>query len=98
MIFFFIIIINGDKQDREDLLVSNARIGYTARYRYLGTLFTYSGKMDDAIALHEVESETIVNKFGIFCVANSLMLYICKKKIFDSAVVSSLSYSSYSWF
>ena len=50
------------------------------------------------IAKHEVQSEVLVNKFAIFCAANSQMLYICKKKLFDAAVMSSLSYSSESWF
>lgn len=53
-----------------------------------------TGKMDDMIVLHEAQSETTVNKFTIFFAANSQMPYICEIKVFDSAVISSLSYSS----
>ena len=91
------LVINGEKCDREDLLVENTRVAYTDRYIYLGAWFTHSDKMDDVLTLHEGQSEAIVNKFAIFCTANSQMPYICKKKVFDAAVISALLYSSESW-
>ncbi len=90
-------VINGDRCDWENLVVENTRVVYTDRYVYLGAWFADSGNMDDVITLHEVQSEALVNKFAIFCAANSQVPYICKKKVFDAAVVSSLSYSSESW-
>lgn len=53
--------------------------------------------MDSVISLHESYSETIVNKFSIFCAANSQMPYSVKKKVFDAAVTSALLYSCESW-
>ena len=90
-------VINGEAYDREQLKVADVGVNYAPRYLYLGAWFTDSGKMDKIVALHETHSETIVNKFAIFCAANSQMPYIYKKKVFDAAVTSSLLYSSESW-
>ena len=90
-------VINGDRCDREEIVVENTSVTYTDRYLYLGAWFTSSGKMNDVITLLQEQSEAIVNKFAIFCASNSQMPYICKRKVFDAAVIASLSYSSESW-
>ena len=66
-------VINGGKWDKEDLVIGNTRVEYTNQYVYLGAWFTDSGKIKDVMAKHEVQSEAIVNKFAIFCAANSRM-------------------------
>lgn len=46
----------------------------------MGALFTNSSKMDDVIALHEVQSEVFLSKFAIFYAGNSQMPYIGEEK------------------
>ena len=53
--------------------------------------------MKSVIELHEAYNELIVNKFAIFCAANSQMPFSYKKKVFDAAVISSFLYGSESW-
>ncbi len=53
--------------------------------------------MNEVLSLHETASEAIVNKFAIFCVSNTLMPFVYKKKVFDAAVISVLLSSSESW-
>lgn len=90
-------VVNGDLADRENLEVDTIIVSYKERYLYLGAWFTDSGKITDIISMHEGRSEQVVNKFAIFCAANSQMPYIYKKRVFDAAVMSSLLYSCESW-
>ena len=79
-------------------MVDDIQICYSTQYLYLGAWFSDSGKMADIIALHEKSNQAVVNKFSIFCAANSQMPYRYKKLVLDVAVMSSLIYSSESWF
>ena len=56
-----------------------------------------SGKISDVLALTVKSNQATVNKFAIFCVANSQMPFVYKKLVFDAAVTASLLYSSESW-
>ena len=47
--------------------------------------------------LHEKANQGIINKFSIFCSANTLMPYKYKKLVFDAAVTSALLYSAETW-
>lgn len=49
------------------------------------------------LGLHEASGETQLNKFAIFCAANTNMPYVYKRKVFDAAVTTSLFYSSETW-
>ena len=91
-------VINGQERDTAPLMVDDIQICYSTQYLYLGAWFSDSGKMADIIALHEKSNQAVVNKFSIFCAANSQMPYRYKKLVFDAAVMSSLIYSSESWF
>ena len=53
--------------------------------------------MNTVLDLHETMNEVQLNKFAIFCAANSNMPYVYKRRVFDAAVVSALLYSSETW-
>ena len=91
-------VINGTENDRIPLDVDGTKICYSPQYLYLGAWFTDSGKMSDIINLHEKSNQATVNKFSIFCAANTQMPFTYKKLVFDAAVTSSLLYSAESWF
>ena len=90
-------VINGCEIDKMPLQVDSLSISYSSTYLYLGAWFTDSGRISDVIALHEKANQAMVNKFSIFCVANSSMPFKYKKLMFDAAVTASLLYSAESW-
>ena len=53
--------------------VDGNRICYSLHYLYLGAWFTDSGKISDVVNLHEKSNQATVNKFAIFCAANTQM-------------------------
>ena len=53
--------------------------------------------MSDIVSLHEKSNQATVNKFSIFCAANTQMPFTYKKLVFEAAVTSSLLYSVESW-
>ena len=90
-------VINGTKADKIPLDVESTKICYSPNYLYLGAWFTDSGKISDVIGLHVKSNQATINKFSIFCAANSQMPFIYKKLVFDAAVTASLLYSAESW-
>ena len=72
-------------------------VNYTNRYLYLGAWFTDTGKTDDVLRLHEPSNEAAINKFSIFCTANTQMPFVYKKKVFDAAITSAMLYSCETW-
>ena len=71
--------LNGNDEDKISLKVENIEIGYSTQYLYLGAWFTDSGKMTDVLALHAKSNQATINKFAIFCAANSQMPFKYKK-------------------
>lgn len=90
-------VINGDDNDRQSLNSGEVQVQYCSQYQYLGAWFIDSARTDNAMALRNIASEAIVNKFAIFCASNTLMPLVYKKKVFNAAVTSALLYSSESW-
>ena len=90
-------VVNGSHADHLPLIVDDVVVQYAATYLYLGAWITDSGKMADIIALHDQHCSNIVNKFSIFCQANTLMPFTMKRAVFEAAVVSSITYSSETW-
>ena len=72
-------------------------VDYVPEYLYLGVWFIDSGKSESAMALHETESEAILNKFSIFCAKNTQMPFQHTRVLFDAAVTTLLLYGSESW-
>ena len=48
--------------------------------------------------LHGGQGQSVVNKFAVFCAANTDMPFYYKRRVFDAAVASSLLYSTETWF
>ena len=90
-------VLNKDEADKQDLVVNNVTVNYTNRYLYLGAWFTDTGKTDDVLRLHEPSNEAAINKFSIFCTANTQMPFVYKKKVFDAAITSAMLYSCETW-
>ena len=53
--------------------------------------------MESVLALHVTSSTPSVNKFAVFCAANTSMPFQYKLKVFNAALTASLLYSSESW-
>ena len=87
-------VINGTKVDKIPLVVQSTNICYSPNYLYLGAWFTDSGKLSDVLSLHEKSNQATINKFSIFCAANTQMPFVYKKLVFDAAVTASLLYSA----
>ena len=90
-------VINNSDIDKIPLTVQGHVINYCQQYLYLGAWFTHTGRMKDVMELHEARSQSVVNKFAIFCASNTDMPYCYKRKVFDAAVLSALTYSCESW-
>ena len=90
-------VINGDENDRLDFTYKHITVKHQPTYLYLGAWITESGKIKDAIKLHVEHNSNLVNKFAIFCSANSSMPFKFKRKVFDAAITSALLYSTESW-
>ena len=72
-------VVNGAERDKQDLRVGEVGVSYAARYLYLGAWFTDTARMDAVLNMHQTMSEAIVNKFSIFCAANTQMPFVFKK-------------------
>ena len=77
-------VINGSVNDKIPIQVESVIVNYSPTYLYLGAWFTDSGKIKDAITLHERANQATVNKFAIFCAANTNMPFEYKKKVLDA--------------
>lgn len=53
--------------------------------------------MSKVLGMHETSNEIQLNKFAIFCSANTNMPYIYKRMVFEAAMTSSLLYGSETW-
>lgn len=94
LIFF---VVNHSDNDKLPIVIQGHRINYCTRYLYLGAWFTDTGKMEEVMQLHEAQGQSVVNKFAVFCAANTDMPFYYKRRVFDAAVASSLLYSTESW-
>ena len=90
-------VINGSETDNEPFVSNGLSIQYCPRYLYLGAWFTDVGTMESVLALHETQCTLSINKFAVFCAANTTMPFQYKMKVFNAAITASLLYSSESW-
>ena len=90
-------VVNADENDKEPFMFNNILVEYCAQYLYLGAWFVDDAKIKSVLKLHTKSSCSLVNKFAIFCAANTTMPFSYKMKVFQAAVMSALLYSSESW-
>ena len=91
------LVVNGTANDRLPFEYKEIIVKNIAQYLYLGAWICESGKIQDVIKLHEEYASSLINKFSIFCSANTNMPFKVKREVFDSAVTSALVYSTESW-
>ena len=92
-----LMVINGCKKDRENIIVDNVIVEHTTSYIYLGSPFTENASMGSVLELHAKIKTSDINKFKIFCAKNVTMPFKYKKMVFDSCIISSLLYGCESW-
>ena len=90
-------VINGNTEDRLPFRYKGITVNNISKYLYLGSWVTETGRVRDAIKLHEEHNGNLVNKFAIFCSANTTMPFRIKRAVFDAAVTSALVYGTESW-
>lgn len=67
----------------------NVRIYYSPQYLYLGAWFSDEANMNTVMILHEKSGEAQMNKFAIFCYANTIFPNAYKWMVFDTAITAS---------
>ena len=90
-------VINGNSEDKLPITWEDVTIKNINSYLYLGSWFTEDGSMKSVLSLHEQKVVENFNKFSIFCAVNTNMPFSFKYRVFNSAIVSSLTYGSESW-
>ena len=92
-----LMVINGEANDRKEFKVDDVIVKHALSYIYLGSPFTEDGRMDSVLDLHVESRISDLNKFKIFCAVNWTMPYVFKKKVLESAIITSLFYGCESW-
>ena len=93
-----LMVVNGNKKDREEFVCMGLTVKHAESYIYLRSPFTEDGKIQNVLAMHLKTRTADLNKFKIFCKVNVTMPYQYKKKVLQAAIISSLIYSCESWF
>ena len=91
-------VINGEEVDFIPLHFDDMKIPYKNMYCYLGSYFVDDGKESSALKYHIKSKTADMNKFIIFCAANTSIPFYIKKQVFDSCLLPSLLYGSEAWF
>jgi hypothetical protein len=89
--------INGLEADRSSLIVGTSTIRNCDRYTYLGAIYTQDGQVNSAIRAQCQSKMCHVVKFEAFIKKNSDMPFPMKRKVFESALISSILYGCESW-
>ena len=91
-------VIGGAREDSRPFITRGHEITFSDKYMYLGAWFTADARIESVLRLHEASGDATVNKFALFCAANTDMPFVYKRKVFEAAVMSSLLYSCETWF
>ena len=86
------IVINGNEEDKEDLVIDDMCVKRCSHYTYLGSPFADAGSPSDSIKFNANSRMCQVLKFVSFCQKNNDIPFFVKKKVFNAAVMSSLLY------
>ena len=72
-------VINGNAEERLPFSYKSITVNNASNYLYLGSWVTETGRIGDAIKLHKEHNGNLVNKFSIFCSANTTMPFRVKR-------------------
>ena len=90
-------VINGENDDLIPFKTGSITITNCTTYTYLGSTYTQDGKIITAVKSHCKEKMAHVLKFDAFVKKNSDFPFKVKLKVFEAAVVSSITYGCESW-
>ena len=94
-------VVNSTRQDKLPLEVNfegqSYKIEWSDTYVYLGSIFTYDGKISNAIKAHQQDKYKHYLKFVSFINKNQDFPFPVKHKVFSSAMLASVLYGCESW-
>lgn len=90
-------IINGNENDRASLEFPELTVKNCDQYVYLGTIFTQDGKVKSAVTAHIRSKKSNIMKFIAFLNKNVDFPFPIKKKVMESALISSVFYGCEAW-
>ena len=90
-------VINGNIEDKNDLIIQNMCVKMCKYYVYLGSPFSSDGLTSSSIKINANLRMCQALKFVSFCLKNNDVPFYVKKKIFHAAVMSSILYGCESW-
>ena len=79
------------------MVIDDTVVEACERYVYLGSPFTADGSSSTAIKAHEENQMCHALKFVVFVNKNNDIPFYVKRKVFESALTTSLLYSYESW-
>ena len=91
----FIVII-GNVEDKQDLVVQGMHVKECKYYIYLGSPFASDGLTSSSIKINANIKMCQALKFVSFCQKNDIPFYV-KNKVFHAAVMSTILYGCESW-
>ena len=90
-------VINGNIEDKQDLIVQEMCVKLCKYYVYLGSPFAADGLTSSSIKINSNLRMCQALKFVSFCRKNNDIPFYVKMKVFNAAVMSSILYGCESW-
>ena len=92
-----LMVINGNTQDRDPIIIRDLTVRHCNKYIYLGSPFTADGLLSSVIKAHAHERMAHFHKFIAFIDKNSDIPFVIKKRVFDACLISAILYGCESW-
>ena len=90
-------VINGNIEDKNDLIIQDMCVKMCKYYVYLGSPFSSDGLTSSSIKINANLRMCQALKFVSFCLKNNDVPFYVKKESFHAAVMSSILYGCESW-
>ena len=90
-------VINGNIEDKNDLIIQDMCVKMCKYYVYLGSPFSSDGLTSSSIKINANLRMCQALKFVSFCLKNNDVPFYVKNKVFHAAVMSSILYGCESW-
>ena len=90
-------VINGNANDRKDIIMSDLTVKHCTSYVYLGVIVTENGSVTSSLKAHIADKKKHLNRLLIFLARNYDAPFFVKRKVFDAAFSSAILYGCESW-
>ena len=87
-----LMVINGNTQDRDQIIIRDLTVRHCNKYIYLGSPFTADDLVSSVIKAHAHERMAHFHKFIAFIEKNSDIPFVIKKRVFDACLISAILY------